>query len=72
MTVIHSYHHSICQFITTVIQEDLLYDPRMKLLNDIELAAVSVESVGHVTRKSVVLRVRYPVWQHTFVSPSAD
>ena len=26
--------------------------------------------VGHLTRKSGVL-VRYPVWQHTFVSPSA-
>ena len=28
------------------------------------------QSVGHLTRKSGVL-VRYPVWQHTFVSPSA-
>ena len=28
-------------------------------------------SVGHLTHKSEVL-VRYPVWQHTFVSPSAD
>ena len=26
------------------------------------------QSVGHLTRKS---RVPYPVWQHTFVSPSA-
>ena len=36
------------------------------------------QSVGHLTRKSGVLGsvsqgswVRYPVWQHTFVSPSA-
>ena len=29
------------------------------------------KSVGHLTRKSGVL-VRYPVWQHTFVSPSAS
>ena len=29
------------------------------------------QSVGHLTRKSEVL-VRYPVWPHTFVSPSAD
>ena len=28
------------------------------------------QSVGHLTRKSGVLG-RYPVWQHTFVSPSA-
>ena len=28
------------------------------------------QSVGHLTRKSGV-PVRYPVWQHTFVSPSA-
>ena len=28
------------------------------------------QSVGHLTRKSGVL-VRYPAWQHTFVSPSA-
>ena len=28
------------------------------------------QSVGHLTRKSGVW-VRYPVWQHTFVSPSA-
>ena len=28
------------------------------------------QSVGHLTRKSGVL-VPYPVWQHTFVSPSA-
>ena len=27
-------------------------------------------SAGHLTRKSGVLG-RYPVWQHTFVSPSA-
>ena len=29
------------------------------------------QSVGHLTRKSEVL-VRYPVWPHTFVSPTAD
>ena len=29
-----------------------------------------VQSVGHLTRKSGSW-VRYPVWQHTFVSPSA-
>ena len=29
------------------------------------------QSVGHLTRKSEVLG-RYPVWPHTFVSPSAD
>ena len=29
------------------------------------------QSVGHLTRKSGVL-VRYPVWPHTLVSPSAD
>ena len=28
------------------------------------------QSVGHLTRKSRFW-VRYPVWQHTFVSPSA-
>ena len=28
------------------------------------------QSVGHLTRKSEVLG--YPVWPHTFVSPSAD
>ena len=28
------------------------------------------QSVGHLTRKSGSW-VRYPVWQHTFVSPSA-
>ena len=28
------------------------------------------QSVGHLTRKSGAW-VRYPVWQHTFVSPSA-
>ena len=30
------------------------------------------QSVGHLTRKSEVPWVRYPVWLHTFVSPSAD
>ena len=30
------------------------------------------QSVGHLTRKSGVLgSIQYPVWQHTFVSPSA-
>ena len=29
------------------------------------------QSVGHLTRKSGTL-ARYPVWPHTFVSPSAD
>ena len=29
------------------------------------------QSVGHLTRKSES-RVRYPVWPHTYVSPSAD
>ena len=29
------------------------------------------QSVGHLTRKSGAW-VGYPVWQHTFVSPSAD
>ena len=29
------------------------------------------QSVGHLTRVSQGSWVRYPVWQHTFVSPSA-
>ena len=38
----------------------------------IQLPGRLAQSVGHLTRtcKSRV-RVRYPVWQHTFVSPSA-
>ena len=36
-----------------------------------ELPGRVAQSVGRLTRKSEVL-VRYPVWPHTFVSPSAD
>ena len=39
------------------------------MLDTIVLGRVA-QSVGHLTRKSGSW-VRYPVWQHTFVSPSA-
>ena len=43
---------------------------RKQLKQSLELAPGRVaQSVGHLTRKGSW--VRYPVWQHTFVSPSA-
>ena len=39
-------------------------------LNILYMPGRVAQSVGHLTRKSGAL-VRYPVWQHTFVSPSA-
>ena len=37
----------------------------------LRVIAIMKESEGHLTRKSGVLPIRYPAWQHTFVSPSA-
>ena len=39
-------------------------------INSLPLGRVA-QLVGHLTRKSEV-RVQYPVWPHTFVSPSTD
>ena len=49
--------------------ELLMVPLKMHLFTSVEPGRVA-QSVGHLTRKSGSW-VRYPVWQHTFVSPSA-
>ena len=55
--------------IKDIFKSSLWVEPKSKRFILLSPPGCVPQSVGHLTRKSWV---RYPVWPHTFVSPSAD
>ena len=72
LSIEHIMEKKICFLIYSTLYFGLcvhkLHAPQ--ILNQGQLSGRVAQSVGHLTRKSGPW-VRYPVWQHTFVSPSA-
>ena len=63
----HEQHSSFRQESTFKGKKQILF---LLEFTPIEKPGCKAQSVGHLTRKSGSW-IRYPVWQHTFVSPSA-